>query len=65
MNELQVTCRYESHCVAVAALLRDQANVLSKLFADLNPPHLDDEDRRKFDEQVARDIWASLVGNKQ
>jgi hypothetical protein len=58
MNKLQVkvTCKNNSQCTAVAALLRDPAKVVRHLEVSLKPDGLDHE-------QAAREILTSLVGN--
>jgi hypothetical protein len=54
VGELLVTCHHNWQCIAVAALLQDPANLVSKLSMKL----------RSLDpEQVVADISESLVGN--
>jgi hypothetical protein len=58
VDELQVACRRNSECTAIAALLRNPEKVLKELIMILKPGCLG-----AVGEQIARDICASLVGN--
>jgi hypothetical protein len=59
VNMLRVECRNNSHCTALAALLRDPSNVLRELIVYFNL-----RNPSSFNvEQAARDISTSLVGN--